>query len=113
MSATFLRLGTAIAAAVPGLTFAQPAQPPYDWRYGPGPWHMMWGGWGWGFGWIFPVLMLLLIGVCVFMMARMWSGHDHGASSSSALRILSERFARGEISKEEFEEKRTILAGKP
>ena len=73
---------------------------------------MMWGG-GSGFGWVFPLLMLLAIGACVFMMARMWGGRGHGATgNSSALRILSERFAKGEISREEFEEKKGILAGK-
>lgn len=80
--------------------------------YVDGPWHMMWGGWG--FWWIFPLFMLLMIGACFYMIVRMMGGRDHGRSSGSgALGILSERFAKGEISREEFEEKRTILAGKP
>ena len=97
------------------LAFAAPAllaQSPY-WD-GPGPWHM-WGGWG--FWWMFPLLMMIFfIAVCAFFMSRMFGGHgrSHGAdTTSSALRLLNERFAKGEISREEFEEKRTILGGRP
>jgi putative membrane protein len=99
----------ALVLSEPLLASAQ-AGPPG--RYGdwPGPWHM----WGWGFGWIFPVLMMvLLFAACFFFMTRMSFGHRHGHSgdtTSSALRILGERFAKGEISKEEFEERRSILA---
>jgi putative membrane protein len=78
-------------------------------NYWPGPWHM----WGWGFGWIFPMLMMvLLFAACFFFMTRMPFGHRHGHfgdTTDSALRILGERFAKGEISKEEFEEKKSIL----
>jgi len=78
--------------------------------YWTGPWHMMWGGSGWG--WIFPLLMLLLVGACIYLMARMGSGHRRGdTDGSSALRILSERFAKGEISRAEFEEKKLLLGG--
>ena len=88
------------------LAQAAPPAPYWDW---PGPWHM-WGGWG--FGWIFPVLMIVfMIALCAFFMMRMHWGHDRPEAdhTSSALRLLSERYAKGEISKEEFEEKRTIL----
>jgi len=88
------------------------AQGPGYWGYGdgPGPWHMW--AWGWGFGWIFPLLFFfLMIALCVIAARSHW-GHGMSAhhTSSSALQILSERFAKGEISKEEFEEKRAILA---
>jgi putative membrane protein len=70
-------------------------------------------GWGGGFWWIFPFLMMLfVIGVCVFFLTRMPWGHAHGPASA-ALQILAERFAKGEISKEEYEEKRTLIGRRP
>ncbi len=103
-----LAAGFVFALASPAPALAQAAQgSPYDWRDW-GPWHM-WGGWG--FWWVFPVLMMVFIVSCAFFMARMlWGhGHSHGERTGSALQILSERFARGEISKEEFEDKRSVL----
>jgi putative membrane protein len=100
---------------LPTIAFAQAAPGPYrDWADWPGPWHMM--GWGWGFGWFFPLLMMIVFGLCVFFMIRMFAGHGHPMhrdSTRSALEILNERFARGEISKEELEEKRAVLARRP
>jgi putative membrane protein len=82
----------------------QASGPYWDW---PGPWHMMGG---FGFWWIFPLLMMVfMVALCVFFMTRMPWGHSHGSHASSALEILSERFAKGEIPKEEFEEKRALL----
>lgn len=99
---------SALILLAPMLAWAQPSTNYRDW---PGPWHM----WGWGFGWVLPLLfMVLMIGACAFLMSRMMFGHRHGHfggdANASALRILSERFAKGEISKEEFEEKKSILA---
>ena len=42
---------------------------------------------------------------------EMQGGSRKVEQSSSALEILAERFARGEIDKTEFEEKRQVLAG--
>lgn len=113
----FAKLKASLASPLlfPTIVLAQGAQPgPYrdgsDW---PGPWHMM--GWGWGLGWIFPLFIIFMIALCVFFMTRMFAGHGHihRDDTSSALQLLNERFAKGEISKEEFEEKRTILARRP
>jgi putative membrane protein len=76
----------------------------------PGYWHM-WGGWG--FGWLFPFVMVGFVSLCIFLLMRVPRGHRHGDTTTSALRLLNERFAKGEISRQEFEERRSVLAGPP
>ena len=82
--------------------------------YGP---HMWGGGW---YGWIFgPIMMILFIAaavIVVVLIVRWLGGPGHGLSSPPAgppsktpSDILKERFARGEIDKDEFEERRKIL----
>jgi putative membrane protein len=103
-------LAAAFLLLYPLAAFAQPAQSSSEWN-GPGPWHMMWG-FGWGFGWIFPLFMLLMIVVCILFVMRGPWGHGHRSSTdatSSALQILNERFAKGEIEREEYEEKKTTI----
>lgn len=93
----------------PVLAIAQTPQTLPAWD-GPGPWHMMWGGWG--FGWIFPLFMFFVMMVGVFFMMRASWGHGHHTgtdATSSALQILNERFAKGEIAKEEYEEKKAAI----
>ncbi len=106
---------------------ANPPSPDYYWRPGPG--HMMWDGGYWGSGYagpywgMFPMFLVIAILLCVivFYIARVTSGSGHhqwaspqswGDPTHSALQILNERFAKGEIQKAEYEEKKTaILSG--
>lgn len=88
------------------------------WQMGPG--MMGWGGGGW-FGGIFMILFWILLIVGLVFLIR-WlihstrgeagGGRPFGGdsySSSRALDILRERYARGEIDKQEFEEKKKDL----
>jgi putative membrane protein len=79
----------------------------------------MWGGgWGWGHMFFGSFMMLLfwggLIILIVFAVRSMGSGSPRGgdgpAPGNRALEILEERYARGEIDKEEFEERRRLLS---
>jgi putative membrane protein len=77
---------------------------------------MMWGDHGWGWGWGFgPVSMLLfwvLVVVAVVALGKYISGRSGDMlGGKSALDILKERYARGEIGKDEFEQKRRDLEG--
>lgn len=75
---------------------------------------MMYGDWhnGWmGFGGIWMILVWVLVIVAIVWVVRyLWGGT--GASetrSSDALRLLEERYARGEIDRAEFQQKKRDL----
>ena len=76
----------------------------------------MWnGGWyGWFFGPIMMILFIAVIVLVVVLLVRWLGGIGHGRAPDASpgktpLDILKERFARGEIDKEEFEERRRLL----
>ena len=110
--------GAALSAFQVGSAFADPGDGPgqgFPYYHGPG---MMWGGdqWG-GFGMIFgPIFMILvLVGIFagVVYLLRM-SGWQHPASAPGsdgdrALAILKERFAKGEIDAQDFEDRKRLL----
>ena len=73
---------------------------------------MMGEYWGWhGFGWVFMSLWWILI-IVVIVAAVKWLAYGSSGSGrrdKTALDILKERYARGEVNREEFEQKRRDL----
>lgn len=75
---------------------------------------MMWNEYGygacagsWGLGIILSILWWALVVVAIITVVRWLRKSELGhASSASALDILKERYAKGEIDKREFEEKK-------
>jgi len=103
-------VGMGAGLATSSLAFAQQPQSPY---FGPHMWSG--GGHGWFFG---PIMMIVFIAVLVVVVVLLmrWLGvASHGAAhpvhsaGRTPLDILKERFAKGEIDKEEFEERRRVL----
>ena len=80
-------------------------------------WHYGWD-WGWGHMLFGSVMMVLFWGgiILVIVLAVRWLGGESSqkpmrvASGKTALQILQDRFARGGIDREEFEERKQLLA---
>jgi putative membrane protein len=68
------------------------------------------GGMGMGFGmiwfWIIGIAFLVLV---IWLIIRSLNQNVTGNQSRSPIDILKERYARGEIDKNEFEEKKSHL----
>ncbi|MBI5099819.1 MAG: SHOCT domain-containing protein [Nitrospirae bacterium] len=67
-------------------------------------------GWGMGFGWLFMIIfwVLVVLGV-VYLLKLVAGGARREENRDTALDILKQRYAKGEITKEEFEEKKKDL----
>jgi putative membrane protein len=80
---------------------------------------MMWGydggyGWWWGFGILhmllyWGVLILAIVLLVKWLFGRSGGGISYQPPAKAALDILKERYARGEIGKDEFEQKKRDL----
>jgi putative membrane protein len=108
-----------VASAALALSTAAWAQAPSDAeQYAWGPHMMGWGG-GWYamiFGPLFMILFLAVLVALVVLLVRWLGGPWQGTMpphqfppARTPLDILKERFARGEIDKAEFEDRRRVL----
>jgi putative membrane protein len=87
--------------------------------YGPG-WGMMggWGGYG-GYGYgplhliVWVVIIVAIVAFCAWMMRSvcMPGMHRHMSRRSSGLDVLEERYARGEINRDEYLQKKKDIGG--
>ena len=86
------------------------------WSYGP--YGMMgYGGWGMGvimlFGTVFWILVLILISMLIVRLTRGWPADIDLSGSqrrSTAADLLAERYARGEIDRTEYMQKKRDIA---
>ena len=72
---------------------------------------MMWGDgcWGFGMGLFWLVFLGLLVAGVVLAIRGPFRGSGDRGDGRSALDILDERFARGEIDQEEYEARKRVL----
>ncbi len=66
------------------------------------------GGHGWGMGlwWIIGIIFLVTV---VWIVIKIANQNQNSGFGKSALDILKERYAKGEIDKQEFEERKKDL----
>jgi putative membrane protein len=73
-----------------------------------------WGpGWGWIAGLISAVLWIAIIVGAIVLLRRELPHLQHRFSTPPALRLLEERYARGEITREDFLHRREVLLSPP
>ncbi len=69
-----------------------------------------------GYWWIFPIIMIAMMALCFFIMMRghggsmMCMGGHNENETNRPLDILNKKYAQGEISKQEYEEKKRDIS---
>jgi putative membrane protein len=79
-------------------------------HYGTGPYGGVFGSFG---GWFSLILFWLFIALLIAIFVKMFAGDKHGLRKelgNTPIDILKQRYAKGEINKKEFEEKKKDLS---
>lgn len=76
-------------------------------------WGDGWGGGGWGWFALMHILWwaLIIFGIAGWVRWTVGGARGKHQETDHALHILRERYARGEISKDEYEERKQVLKG--
>jgi len=67
-------------------------------------------GWGMGLAWILGIAVLIVLIWAIVKGKNTVPNSSTTTEKKSALDILKERYARGDINKEEFDEKKHVLS---
>lgn len=98
-----------------GLSASTLGAVPPAWSQTPGGRDWMWHqSWGWGFGGGLGMIVFWAVIILLIVLVVRGIGGSRGERpppANSALQILQERFARGEIDRTEYEERRKTLVG--
>lgn len=60
-------------------------------------------------GWLFMIAMMTLVVLGIILLVRFASGSQAEANKSNTLDVLKHRYAKGEITKKQFDEIKTDL----
>ena len=71
-------------------------------------WHMGWGHMDSGYGGLMTLITLIVIGILIYLMAK-YGKENYKEEKETPLEILKKRYAKGEITKEKFEEMKKDL----
>lgn len=99
-----LALTLALFLTFASRAFAQttaPSWPVHDWMWWWGPWHML-----------MPLLFLgLIVAGVIVLVRKLWPEDDRRVLGRRALDVLDERYAKGEIDREEYQRRKQDLLG--
>ncbi|MGM0442999.1 MAG: SHOCT domain-containing protein [Fibrobacterota bacterium] len=64
---------------------------------------------GWGMGWGWLIGLIILVGILLIVVKMVQANNGVSGNTKTPLDILKERYAKGEIDKQEFDERKKDL----